>query len=162
MAKKAKEQELIAAIEKVAPAHGMLLVDVELLTITGQSTVRVYLEPSDESGSVTIDTLASANVWVDPLVEAVDPYPGAYSLEVSSPGINRPLRTQRHFERFVGETVKLRTEAIGGRSNWTGELAEVNNQGLILKIDNKTVQIDLTKVKKANVQATLSNDRRGR
>jgi ribosome maturation factor RimP len=155
MARNAKATELIEAIEAVAPEHDMLLVDVELLTISGQSVVRVYLETADESGSIGIDALASANSWLDPLVEAVDPFPKAYMLEVSSPGIDRPLRTQRHFERFVGETVKLRTDAINGRANWTGTLEGVTERGLILKIESDTVEIDLAKIKKANVSAKL-------
>jgi len=163
MARSTKDtvKQLIAALEPAAAAHDMELSTVELLTISGQATVRVYLESADESGSVTIDALAAANGWVDPLVEAIDPYPGAYTLEVSSPGINRPLRTLRHFERFVGETVKLRTESINGRSNWTAPLAGVTDSGIVLSINDEMVEIALDKIKKANVQASLFNERKG-
>jgi ribosome maturation factor RimP len=162
MARATKIPELIAALEPAAVAHGMALVEVELITVAGQAIVRVYLENSDEQNLVSIDALATANAWVDPLVEAVDPYPGAYTLEVSSPGINRPLRTLRHYERFVGETIKLRTEPINGRSNWTGELAGVRNNRIQLKLENETVEIALEKIKKANVQGSYFTDRKGR
>jgi ribosome maturation factor RimP len=155
MARNAKANELIETLEAAALEHNMQLVDVELLTVGGQSVVRVYLELADESGSIGIDALAAANLWLDPLVEATDPFPRAYTLEVSSPGIDRPLRTQRHFERFVGETVKLRTDAINGRANWTGTLEGVTERGLILKLENDMVEIDLAKIKKANVSAKL-------
>jgi ribosome maturation factor RimP len=154
------KKDLIAALEPAAAAHDMELVDIELLTISGQATVRVYLEPSDGSGSPSIDALAAANAWVDPLVEAIDPYPGAYALEVSSPGVDRNLRTLRHFERFVGETVRLRTEPINGRSNWTAVLAGVAGESVLITINNEMIEIALDKVRKANVQSRLFADRK--
>jgi len=154
MTRKAKEQELISALEPAAQAHEMELVEVELLTVSGQAVVRVYLDLQADDSGMTIDALASANAWVDPLVEAIDPYPGAYTLEVSSPGINRPLRTLGHFQRFTGETAKLRTEAINGRSNWTGEIVGTTDDGILLMIENQTYEIALEKIKKAHLQAS--------
>lgn len=155
MPSKAKTQELIAALSPAAAAHGLELVEVELLTIGGQAVVRVYLEPDDESGHLSIDALAEANAWVSPLVEAVDPYRGSYTLEVSSPGINRPLRTPRHFERFIGEVVRLKTEPIDGRSNWTGRLAGVEPGLLLLETEGGLARIDLAKVKKAHLEVDV-------
>jgi len=161
MARKAKEQELISGLEPAAAAHGLELVEVELLTVGGQAIVRVYLEPADESGSISIDILAEANAWVDPLVEAIDPYPGAYTLEVSSPGIDRPLRTLRHFVRFKGETVKLRTEPIDGRSNWTGQLAGTEGETILLKLEDRIEKIAWAKIKKAHIQGSYFSNRKG-
>ncbi|MCL2632725.1 MAG: ribosome maturation factor RimP [Coriobacteriia bacterium] len=161
MPPKAKLRQLREAIEAAAPEHQMQLVDVELLTISGQPTVRVYIEPDDESGVVTIDALAAANAWVDPLVESVDPFPGAYRLELSSPGIDRILRTKRHFERFCGQTVRLRTEVIDGRSNWTGTLTDVAENSIYIEIDGKNIQIDMDKIKKAHVQTKQFSEGKG-
>ncbi|MDR0459690.1 MAG: ribosome maturation factor RimP [Coriobacteriales bacterium] len=161
MARKAKEQELIGGLEPAAAAHGLELVEVELLTVGGQAIVRVYLEPADESGSISIDILAEANAWVDPLVEAIDPYPGAYTLEVSSPGIDRPLRTLRHFARFQGETVKLRTEPIDGRSNWTGQLAGIEGEMILLELEDRIEKIAWAKIKKAHIQGSYFSNRKG-
>ena len=155
MARRATKEELVAALTPAAAAHGMELVDVELLTVGGQAVVRVYLEPDDESGNMLIDALAAANAWVDPLVEAVDPYHGGYSLEVSSPGINRPLRTPRHFERFLGEVARLRTEPIEGRSNWTGRLAGLKGDVLILNVEGRDVMIELSKIKRARLDVDV-------
>jgi ribosome maturation factor RimP len=160
MASKAKVQELIAALSPAAAAHGMELADVELMTIGGQAVVRVYLEPDDESGNVSIDALAAANAWVDPLVEAVSPYHGGYTLEVSSPGINRPLRTPRHFERFIGQAAKLKTEPIDGRSNWSGTLAGLAGDVLILKLDGREVEIALSKIRRAHLDVDVFQDRK--
>jgi len=160
MARKAKEQELVAALEPAAAAHGMELAEVELLTVGGQHVVRVYLEPDDESGNVSIDALAAANAWVDPLVEVLSPFHGAYTLEVSSPGINRPLRTARHFERFTGETARLKTEPIEGRSNWTGRLAGLEGDVLTLAIDGGEVMIALSQIKKAHLDVDVFETRK--
>ena len=160
--RKDTRKELIAVLEPAAIAHGMELVEVELLTISGQPVVRVYLESADESGTVSIDALAEANKWVDPLVEAIDPYPGAYMLELSSPGINRPLRTRRHFERFLGEKVRLRTQPIDGRANWTGVLTGMGESGILLIIENETIMIALDRIIKANVVASLFENRKGK
>ena len=152
MARNAKEQELISVLEPAALAHGLELVELELLTLAGQAVVRVYLEPADESGAIDIDTLAAANAWVDPLVDTASPYSRAYTLEVSSPGINRPLRTRRHYQRFAGSTVKLKTEPIGGRANWTGRLAAVGEDSIQLELADGTVEIALGQIKKAQLQ----------
>jgi ribosome maturation factor RimP len=155
MVRSAKERELIAVLEPAAIAHGLQLVECEMLTQAGQAVVRVYLEPDDESGLIDIETLASANAWIDPLVVSASPYQGAYTLEVSSPGINRPLRTHRHFQRFIGETVKMRTEPIDGRANWTGQLAGVTEDAVLLTLDNQTVQIAMDKIKRTYLQAVF-------
>lgn len=151
MSVQTKSKELIAALEPAAVAHGLELVDVELLTLAGSAVVRVYLE---KDGSISIDDLAQANAWVSPLVETLDPYHGGYTLEVSSPGINRPLRTRSHFERFTGQTVKLKTEPINGRSNWTGTLARVEGDEITLTLEDSEVAINLSSIKKAHLQVS--------
>lgn len=74
-------------------------------------------------GGISFDELARTQAWVGDVMDELDPFPGAYMLEVSSPGIDRPLRTPEHFARFAGETVTVKTTGpIDGRSSFTGEL----------------------------------------
>ena len=112
-----KEQRLIEALEPVALANGFELVDVELGGSANNRVVRVFL---DKEGGIGIEDIAGANHWVDSIVEKYEPYSGSFNLEVSSPGIDRPLRTREHFMRYVGEEARISTESINGRAHWTG------------------------------------------
>jgi ribosome maturation factor RimP len=166
-----RRQRLIVALEAAAVEHGFELVDVELSGTGGTRVVRVLL---DRPGGPGIDDLAAANLWVDAIVDGDDPYAGAYALEVSSPGIDRPLRTLEHFARFVGEDVKLTTEPIDGRGAWTGRLAGIENDtgdgiddstgddtdddsssSILLVIDKTTWRIPYAKIRKAHVKGRV-------
>jgi len=128
VALRCRKHRLIASLETAALQHGLELVDLELTSYHGQRIVRVYLEATAVDGQrhpLDLDELAAANSWVDAILEVDPPYNGAYLLEVSSAGLDRPLRTLEHFRRFCGERVKLSSEAVDGRRNWTGELAGV-------------------------------------
>ena len=85
--------------------------------------VRVRLDHADaEKGTISLDDVAAQSPWVNEVIDAVDPFPGSYTLEISSPGLSRPLRKEADFERFAGETVSLVTTAMEGRRKYTGEL----------------------------------------
>ena len=86
-----------------------------------------------------------------------DPFPGAYMLEVSSPGIDRPLRTPEHFARFAGETVTVKTTGpIDGRSSFTGELLGFEDGCVIVAADGAdTFRIPYDNIKKARVKGTI-------
>jgi ribosome maturation factor RimP len=147
-----KEQKLIDVLEAEATAQGFELVDVELAGVGRARIIRVFL---DKEGGLGIDELAHANGWVDAAIEANEPFTGSYSLEVSSPGIDRPLRTAAHFARFSGEEAKLVTEPVGGRANWTGVLAGVEGDDVLLAIDGQTHRLPLAKVKKAHLKGRV-------
>ena len=89
-------------------------------------------------------------------MDEIDPFPGAYLLEVSSPGIDRPLRTPDHFRRFAGETAVVKL--IGpqdGRSNWTGILQGFEDGAVVLDVDGQTVRLPYENIKKAHVKGTV-------
>jgi ribosome maturation factor RimP len=102
-----KVQQLV---EPVLDAEGFELVDVEVKP----SLLRISI---DRPGGLDLDAVAVASQRISDLLDQEDPLPGRYSLEVSSPGVERPLRTPDHFRRFVGTTVSVRTtpEAEGER-----------------------------------------------
>ncbi len=107
---------------KLATA-GLDLIDVEV----GASLVRVTV---DRDGGVDLDTLASANKLVSAALDEHDPVAGRYTLEVSSPGVERRLRTPEHFMRAVGETVSVRTVAGSGDvRRIQGELRAADPEG---------------------------------
>lgn len=100
-------QMLLAELSPVVGALGLELVDVEV----SPGTVRVTV---DRPGGVDLDGLADANRSVSAALDRMDPMPSRYTLEVSSPGVERRLRTPEHFARAVGETVSLRLREGSG------------------------------------------------
>ena len=106
-----KEQQLLDALAPRAEQEGVEIVTVEVAGAKKAPTIRVYIDTPD---GVSFDELSSAQAWINDLMDELDPFPGAYTLEVSSPGIDRPLRTAEHFARFVGDTAVLKTVAAAG------------------------------------------------
>ena len=150
--KNEREQKLIEALEPVVLARGFELVDVELSGSANNRIVRIYL---DKSGGIGIEDIAEANRWIDVIVEETAPFLSSYTLEVSSPGIDRPLRTLEHFTRFVGEDARLATESIEGRSNWTGMLDGLDGSNVRLIIDGQAYHLPFEKIKKAHLKGRI-------
>jgi len=95
-------ERLLDALSPVFQASGLELVDVVVRGSQVQVTV-------DRPGGVDLDALADTNREVSHALDTLDPFPGSYTLEVSSPGLERRLRTPTHFARAIGETVTVRT-----------------------------------------------------
>lgn len=149
----AQEQKLLNALEPQAIAHGMEVVTIEIVGSRKAPTIRVYL---DCEGGVGFDELSSAQEWINALMDELDPFPGAYTLEVSSPGIDRPLRTLEHFERFAGERAHIvLTESHQGRVKWVGTLAGVQEQAVLLVVDGIIEALPYEHIKKAHVIGTI-------
>lgn len=144
-----KEQELLNAFETVAAGHDIEIVTVEVVGPKKSPIIRVYIDSSD---GVSFTELSDAQEWLGELCDDLDPFPGAYTLEVSSPGIDRPLRTYEHFARFVGEDVSIRTNApIDGRANFKGLLKGIDDSDVIVEADNVEYRIPFQEIKRANV-----------
>ncbi|HTZ09583.1 MAG TPA: ribosome maturation factor RimP [Acidimicrobiales bacterium] len=109
---------------------GLELLDVERRA----AVVRVVV---DRPGGVDLDAVADATRAVSEVLDGHDPFPGhRYTLEVSSPGVERPLRTPAHFVRAVGEVVSVRTAAGGeGERRLTGRLTGADDDGIVLEGD---------------------------
>ena len=95
-------EDLYAALQPVVADAGLELVDVEMKSGVLQVTV-------DREGGVDLEALTDANRAVSTVLDELDPIPGRYSIEVSSPGVERTLRTPEHFAKAVGETVSVKT-----------------------------------------------------
>ena len=150
--KSAKEQRLIEVLEPVALSNGFELVDIEISGSTHGRFLRVYL---DKENGLGIEDIAEANYWIDSIIEKNEPFSRSYTLEVSSPGIDRPLRTLEHFKRFIGEEAKLSTDSIDGRANWTGRLNGVEGTDILLVTDGQTYRLPYEKIKKAHLKAHI-------
>ncbi len=157
-----KEIQLLGALEAAACSHGFDLVELEQ-TGSGRSTLlRIYLDKPD---GLTLDDVASANSWVAEVVEALDPYKGSYTLEVSSPGIDRPVRTLGHFEKAVGEEAVITLESAGvfqdasdkdekPRLKYTGKILTVNTEEQIITLEAEGARYPLrfADIKKARIK----------
>ena len=148
----AKEAKLLEALEPVAQENGYEIVTVEV-SPRKPPTIRVYI---DTEGGVSFDELSAAQEWINAIMDDIDPFPGAYQLEVSSPGIDRPLRTPEHFERFAGETVQVSTDKpIDGRGKWTGTLLGCEDGLVKLDVDGQAVSLELATIKRAHVKGAV-------
>lgn len=123
-------EELFPLLEPVLAASSLELIDVEVRS-------GVVLVTVDREGGVDLEALTQANRAVSSILDEHDPIPGHYTLEVSSPGVERTLRTPAHFARAVGEkvTVKTRPQVPGDR-RLTGTLVASDDDGLVLRIED--------------------------
>ena len=119
--------ELQEAIREVLAGHGLDLYDLEL----SGTLVRVTVE---RAGGVDLDALAGANKAVSSVLDALDPIQGRYTLEVSSPGVERRLRHPGHFAGAVGERVSVRVRRDGGDVERVhGELASADDEAVVVE-----------------------------
>ena len=128
---------------------GFEIVAVEL-TGQGPSTVlRVYI---DGPNGVTVDDCAKVSDQVSAILDVEDPIPNKFTLEVSSPGLDRPLCKVSHFEAVLGQRVKLQTSVdILGRRRFAGTLTEVTDQVVTLDIDGQTHEVPIDNISKARL-----------
>lgn len=111
----------------------------------------------DRAEGVNLDDCVTVNGVVEPLLDAADPIQGTYRLEISTPGVDRPLRTPGHFQRFLGEriTVVLETSQYGHK-RWTGNLQTVDDQGIVLQAEQgPTLQLLFSEIRQAHLDPLL-------
>ncbi len=134
MVYKGVRERVVELIEPVVKDRGLELVEVEYKMGSGGWILRVYI---DKAGGVTIDDCVDVSQEVGVILDVNDPIPHSYNLEVSSPGLDRPLRKREDFLRFKGERIKLRCiEPIGNRKNFKGVIKDVEGE-LVLLMDTE-------------------------
>jgi ribosome maturation factor RimP len=131
--------KLIALTEPLLGQMGYELVDLEYAPGRTQAVLRVFI---DRPEGVGLDDCERASHEISALLDVADPVPMAYTLEVSSPGLDRVLRTPAHFQRFVGERIWLELHAPReGRRRYTGRLEGLNGEGIELNVDGAMVRV---------------------
>ncbi|OOF80971.1 ribosome maturation factor RimP [Rodentibacter ratti] len=114
-------------------------------------TVRVFI---DKEGGVTIDDCADVSRQVSAILDVEDPIADKYNLEVSSPGLDRPLFTLAQYNRYVGEEILIHLRIpMMERRKWQGKLERIENDMLTLKVDNQEQTFVFGNIQKANVVA---------
>ena len=149
----ALHDRLIAQFEPVLQGLGFELIEVEFAPGPGGGTLRVYIDkPEGSEQGIDVEDCADASHVLSELLDADDPLPGRYSLEVSSPGTDRVLRTPEHFARFVESRVKVELLAPrDGRKRYTGVLRRTDGESIELEVDNFSVSIRLAEINRARL-----------
>ncbi|WP_044470920.1 ribosome maturation factor RimP [Mannheimia massilioguelmaensis] len=112
-------------------------------------TVRLYI---DKEGGVTVDDCADVSRQVSAILDVEDPIADKYNLEVSSPGLDRPLFTLDQFQRYVGQDVSLHLRIpVLDRRKWQGKLEKIDNNMLTLIVDGQEQVLVFGNIQKANV-----------
>ncbi len=136
-------------IEPVLEDMGFELIDIEYLSENGRWVLRIF---ADKSGGITLDECARVSREVGDLLEIKDLIKQEYVLEVSSPGLNRPLKKEKDFLWAIGKKVKLKMfAAIDGRRRFKGSLLKLKEGDLHIEIDGQVFILALRDVEKANL-----------
>jgi ribosome maturation factor RimP len=143
-------ERLIALMEPLLTRLGYELVELEFTASRGSARVVLYI---DRPEGVGLDDCERVSREVSALLDVEDPIPTAYTLEVSSPGFDRVLRTPAHFARFVGSRVHIELKAprAGGRRRYTGELAAADAGGIVIEVDREKVEIPFEEIARARL-----------
>ncbi len=153
MPKSGIEQQIIEALEPMAAERGIDVVDVEVVGATKAPCVRVRIDHADESAPIiTLDEVTEETEWISSALDELDPIPSSFTLEVSSPGMARPLRKRRDFERFAGETVQLSLVPGEGRRRYTGKLLGIEGEAVALEVDGERVELPYDEIRKCTIK----------
>jgi ribosome maturation factor RimP len=150
-----KTSELRNIIAPAVIALGFELVDCELHFEQGRKIILVYIDnPTGDISTkgVTIEDCTRVSRQINATLEVEAPTMGGYTLEVSSPGLDRPLVTAAHYQRFLGAHVKIKLKnPLDGRRNFTGELLSVVDNHLQIKVDQEIFDFSIENIEKANL-----------
>jgi ribosome maturation factor RimP len=144
------ENRITELAEQVAASMGMEVVLVEIKGDENRSVVRAYI---DKPAGVTLDDCEKYSKRFSVALDVEDWITFSYVLEVSSPGINRPLAKKADFERFIGKEAKVKTRRpVDGQRNFKGKISDVRENSIELEIvSGKRISIELMDIEKANL-----------
>ena len=153
MASTPQELQIVDALEAAAAGRGIDIVDVEVVGAKRAPIVRVRIDHADEElPTISLDEVSAQSEWINEVIDELDPIPDSFMLEISSPGLARPLRKRRDFERFAGETVQLNTKATEGRRKYTGELLGIEGDDVSISCDGETFHIPFDQIKTCKIK----------
>lgn len=159
--------QLMAICEAGLAAIGYELVDLEYQLEPGGQVLRVFIDfPVDlapaivggdaDVARISLKDCASASRHLSTVLDVEDPIGSSYRLEVSSPGVYRPLRKELDFKRFTGEVVTIQThDLVEGRRNFKGRLQAADDGVVTVEVDGKHYQLPLERIRKARLEVEL-------
>lgn len=145
------EQKLQDLLQGSVEDLGCELWGIECQRIGRYLTVRLFI---DKEGGVTIDDCADVSRQVSAVLDVEDPIADKYNLEVSSPGLDRPLFTLAQYTRYVGQEIVVHLRIpVADRRKWQGELAKIENDMITLIVDKQEQVLAFGNIQKANIVA---------
>lgn len=142
------EDRLTELLEPTVEAMGYELVCVEFQRHSG-NILRLYIDHPD---GISLDDCATVSHQASGILDVEDPITAEYNLEVSSPGVDRPLRKPEHYQRFAGEQAELRLFApVNGRRKLLGILEGLQEQNVVLQAEDETYHVPLNQIASAKL-----------
>ena len=146
--------QVVSVVEPVVTGLGYEFVGAEFGQAENGVTLRVYI---DKPEGIVMDDCARVSRQLNAVLDVEDTIKSAYLLEVSSPGIDRPLFTEAHFLAQVGQDVKVRLgDGVGGRRNFRGKLVAVENGMATVEVDGIDYELAVSDVEQAHIFGRLS------
>lgn len=147
------EEKLTDMLEPGVEALGYELVGVEFVRAGKHSILRVFI---DHENGVTVDDCAEVSYQASAILDVEDPINTEYNLEISSPGLDRPLFKARHYEDAVGEIIQARlTVPMDNRRNFKGKLLSCEDGMISIDVDGQQFQLAVANIEKANIVPTF-------
>jgi ribosome maturation factor RimP len=145
-------EKLTALTEPLLARLGYELVDLEYVPARSRALLRVFIDKPEEPQGIGLADCERVSHELSALLDVEDPLPMPYSLEVSSPGLDRILRTRAHFERFMGARVWIELNAPReGRRRYTGQLQGLDAEGVELQVDGAIVRVPFEQIGRARL-----------
>ena len=137
-------------VEPVIEGMGYEVVDIDYRPHPTDGLLRIYIDGPD---GIVLEDCTAVSRQISGVLDVEDPIPGQFNLEISSPGMDRPLRKVADFERFAGSTVKIKLSVptLEGQRNFTGKLKGIENEEVILVMDGETHYLGLDTIDKARI-----------
>ncbi len=143
------EQKLADMLRPAVEEVGKELLGVEYISAGNQSVLRLFI---DHENGIEVDDCAEVSRQVGAILDVEDPISSEYNLEVSSPGVDRPLFDLAHFQAVVGETINVKVSIpLNGRRKFKGILEAIENDTLIVVVDNQEFELVFSNIDKANL-----------
>lgn len=150
----AKIDDLTELLKPAAEALGYEFLGIEFVGQGIHSVLRIYID--HEENGIGVEDCTKVSHQASGILEVEDPINSQYTLEVSSPGLDRPLFTLPHFEKVVGQVINIRCHlGVDGRRKFKGELNKVDAHHLVITVDNQSYEVDFSDIDKANLVAVF-------
>jgi ribosome maturation factor RimP len=135
--------------EPVITGMGYELIEIEYQPHPKHGVLRLYI---DKESGIQLEDCSAVSQQISALIDVEDPITGRFNLEVSSPGLDRPLRRVEDFQRYSGEIVKVKTAmAFEGQRNFKGCLQGIEDDRVVIECENKEVRLPITAIVKARL-----------
>ena len=147
------KKKITELADSIAGQYSVEIVDIELTGSSRKPLIRIFI---DKENGVTLDDCGKFSRALSALLDVEDPISMAYVLEVSSPGLDRPLRVMKDFERSIGKLVRIVTRArIEEQNVFTGRLTRVEGENITLSFEDKEIKIPFDRISKARLEMEL-------